>query len=251
MLRFLFILISFFSVQDDELQKGIDYFNARAENAVGLQCNDININKAILIFESQLKQNRNVMVAGGYLMQSLNFKARFVCIGNRERKPLYEKVILLGNDLIKKYPKDGKIRFEYISALALWAEIMGPLKSVEANVMSKILYHTDQLILNDSMYFEGGGWKAKAAMNYKMPFIPGIVTWPDKKKAVVIMRNALRHFPTNVGCNFYMGEALYENGEKEQAMVYFLLAIKYPCRKGFLIEDEFFKDKARKYLEKL
>jgi tetratricopeptide (TPR) repeat protein len=245
----LLLLFSFLLIQEDELQKGIEYFNARAENAVGLQAKETNVNKAIQLFESQLKQNKNVMAAGGYLMQSLNFKARFVLTNNKERKPLYEKVIQLGTELIKKYPKDGKIRFEYISALALWAEIMGPVKSVEANVMAKMIYHTDQLILNDSMYFEGGGWKAKAAMNYKMPYIPVLVTWPDKKKAVAIMKNALRHFPTNVGCNFYYGEALYENGQKELALVYFQLAIKYPNRKGFQIEDEFFKEKARKYLK--
>jgi hypothetical protein len=48
-----------------------------------------------------------------------------------------------------------------------------------------------------------------------------------------------------------MGESLYENGKKEQARVYFLLTLKYPCRKGFPIEDEFFKEKARKYLAKM
>src|ERR1043165_5145868 len=189
--------------------------------------------------------------AGGYLMQSLNFKARCVCISSSERKPIYERVIQLGNDLVKKFPKDGKIRFELVSAMALWAEISGVMKSVDANIMSKMIYHTDQLILNDSMYFEGGGWKAKAAMNYKIPYIPMLVTCPDKKKAVSIMKNAPQPFPTNVGCNFYYGEALLEDGQKQLAKVYFQRAIKYPVRKGFTIEDEFFKEKAKKYLAKL
>ncbi|HEY0030717.1 MAG TPA: hypothetical protein VGC65_08160 [Bacteroidia bacterium] len=252
MLRFLFILFTFsFVAPDEELQTGIDYFNARSENAKGLQANDINVNKAIQVFENQLKHNKNVLIAGGYYMQCLNFKGRFVYTTESERKAVYTKAAGIGTDLVKKYPKDGKIRFELISSIALLAEINGVMKSVESGVMTKLLFHTRMLIETDSMYNDGGGWKTEAALNYKTPYIPMVITWPDKKKAVKIMKNALRHFPTNVGCNFYYAEALQADGQKPLAKIYFLLANKYPCRKHFPMEDEFFKMKARKYLEKL
>ena len=51
--------------------------------------------------------------------------------------------------------------------------------------------------------------------------------------------------------NFYYAEALYENGEKQEAKVYFMLTIKLPTRKELLLEDEYLKAEAKKYLARL
>ena len=250
MIKLIVLLSSFFAVYDD-LQTGINYFNARSENAKGLQANAINVDKAILIFDAQLKQNKNIQVAGGYYLQCLNFKGRFVYFNDKDKKVVYSKTIELGNYLLKMFPKDGKIRFELTSAIALLAEINGVMKSIDDGVMAKLLYHTKMLILTDSMYNEGGGWKFDAGLNYKTPYVPLLLTWPDKDRAVSVMKHALGYFPTNVGCNFYYAEALYENNQKKLAKIYFEATVKFPSRKDFIIEDEFFKVKAKKYLAKI
>lgn len=250
MYKLFFILFYFYSPADD-LQTGINYFNARSENAKGLQANAINVDKAILIFESLIKQNKHLQVAGGYCLQCYNFKGRFVYVTDADKSKSYAKSIKLGNELVKKFPKDGKIRFELTSAIALAAEINGVMKSLDDKVMPQLIYHTKMLIETDSMYNNGGGWKIEAGLNYKTPYIPLVITWPDKNKALVIMKKVLKYFPTDVGANFYYAEALYENGQKSLAKIYFELAIKLPSRKDFMIEDEFFKVKAKKYLAKL
>ena len=58
MFRVLFIFISCLFSLENNLQTGIDYFNARAENAKGLQANTINIDKAIQIFEGELTKGQ-------------------------------------------------------------------------------------------------------------------------------------------------------------------------------------------------
>ncbi len=251
MTNFIFILLFLFPSADNDLQKGIDYFNARAENAKGIQANSVNVDKAIRVFEELLKQNKEVKVAGGYYLQCLNFKGRFVFVNDNEKKVIYKKAIEKGNELVKKFPKDGKIRFELVSSIGLLAEIEGVMKSAEEGVLAKMLYHTKLLIESDSMYNEGGGWKVDAVLNYKTPYIPIVLTWPDKNKAVATMKKALKHFPANVGCNFYYAEALYENNQKKLAKIYFEQVLKLPSRKYYIIEDEFFKIKAKKYLAKL
>ena len=245
------ILFSLLFTAGNDLQTGIDYFNARSENAVGLQANAINVDKAILIFEDQLNQKKNVKVAGGYCQQCLNFKGRFVYTEAGAKKDVFIKAIALGNELVKQYPKDGKIRFELISSIALFAEIDGVLKSMEGGVMPQMLYHTKMLIETESMYNEGGGWKILAALNYKTPYIPVVMTWPNKERAKTLMKKALKNFPKNVGNNFYFGEALLENNEKSAAKIYFELVLKLPSRKDFTLEDEFFKVKARKHLDEM
>lgn len=247
----LVIIFFYFLILPDDLQMGIDYFKARSENAKGLQANAINVDKAIVLFEGLLKQNKNVQVAGGYCLQCYNFKGRFVHVTDADKKVAYSKTIALGNELVKKFPKDGKIRFELTSAIALSAEINGIMKSVDDNVMAQLLYHTKMLIETDSMYNNGGGWKFDAGLNYKTPYIPFIMTWPDKDKAIAVMKKTLKYFPTDVGANFYYAEALLENNQKGLAKIYFELAVKLPSRKDFMIEDEFFKVKSKKYLAKL
>ena len=247
------LVILFFSLytSPDELQTAINYFNARSENAIGLQANAVNVDKAIAIFDALLKQGKDPKVVGGYYMQCMNFKGRFVYITDSDKKKAYSKTIVLGNDLVKKFPKDGKIRFELTSAIALSAEINGVMKSIDDNVMAQLLYHTKMLIETDSMYNQGGGWKFDAGLNYKTPYIPLIMTWPDKKRALEVMKKVLKYFPTDVGANFYYAEALYEDGQKGLSKIYFQLTVKLPSRKDFMIEDEFFKVKSRKYLKKL
>lgn len=251
MIKLIIIFITFLQTSNPNLELGIKYFNARTENSIGLQANAVNVDKAIQIFDALIKQNKDVKIAGGYYMQCLNFKGRFVYKEDKDKKKAFAKAIELGNDLVVKFPKDGKIRFELISAIGLLAEINGVMKSVEDGVLNKMLYHTKILTETDSLYNEGGGWKVQTALHIKTPNIPLILTWPDKKKGIAIMKNALRHFPTNVGCNFYYAEALYEDNQKSLAKIYFELVLKLPSRKDYRLEDEFFKVKAKKYLSQL
>ena len=122
---------------------------------------------------------------------------------------------------------------------------------MDDNVLPQLLYHTKMLIETDSMYNAGGGWKFEAGLNYKTPYIPIVLTWPDKKRAVAVMKKTVKYFPTDVGANFYYAEALYEDNQKVLAKIYFELTIKLPSRKDYTMEDEFFKVKSRNYLKKL
>ncbi len=251
MVRATLILFYFLISSADELQQGIDYFNARATNAKGLQAEETNINKAIQVFEKMLKENENTEVAGAYYLKSLNFKGRFVMINITDKKEIFTKAIAIGNKLIKQFPKSGPIRFELISSIGLQAELNGVLKSIQNDVLKQMLYHAQQLIKTDSMYMTGGGWKVLAIINYKTPAIPLILTWPNKEFAKALLKKSLIYFPTSISNNFYFAEALFENNEKLRAKVYFQLVIKLPPRKDYVLEDEFFKMKAKKYLDKL
>lgn len=233
------------------MQTGINYFNARANNAQGLLADATNINKAIQVFEKLLLENKNTELAGGYYLKSLNFKGRFVLQNNQDKKKIYVKAIEEGNKLIKLFPKSGAIRFELISSIGLEAEINGAIKSIENDVLKLMLYHSKMLIQSDSMYMCGGGWKVLAIINYKTPNIPLILSWPSKENAKTLLKKALTYFPFNIPNNFYYAEALLENSERAAAKAYFQLVIKLPPRKDYILEDEYFKTKATKYLEKL
>lgn len=244
----LFVLLSFFIYTDSNLQKGIEYFNARAENAKGLQANTINIDKAIQVFEEELTKGQNKEKAGYYYLASLNFKGQFIYTKDADRKNVYKKAVDKGNALIKEFPHSACIRFELITSIGLLAEMNGALKSAESGVVNQMLFHSNMLIQTDSMYRCCAGWKVLSILHYKTPYIPLILTWPSEKVAKELLQKALKYHPADISNNYYYAEALLESGDKMNAKIYFQLVTKFPSRKEFYLEDENQKEKARKYL---
>lgn len=245
----LFLFASFFPV--DDLQQGIQYFNNRALVVKGLQSDATNINKAIQIFEKELAKDPKSELAGFYYLQCLNYKGRFVVISNSDKKAVFNKAIVKGNELVKLYPNNGALRFSLITSIGLLAEISGVLKSAESGVVGQMLHHSQMLIKTDSMYNYGAGWKVLAILHYKTPKIPVVMEWPNKKYALILCQKALKYFPADISNNYYYAEALLENGDEQKAKIYFQLAIKFPTRKELLLEDEYLKLEAKKVLQKL
>jgi tetratricopeptide (TPR) repeat protein len=243
------LFISFFLFPPgDDLQAGIRLFKERAVKVNGLRSDPGNIDKAIKIFEAELIKNKNNETAGFYYLECLNYKGRFVAETLPEKKRLFEQAIKKGSELIKIYPKSGPLRFSLITSIGLLAELNGVLKSAEDGVLSQMLMHSQSLIQNDSMYHYGAGWKVLGILNYKTPHIPLILSWPDKEKAKQLLKRSLTYFPSDLSNNFYYAEALFENDEETEAKIYFQLVLKLPARKEMLLEDEFLKEEARKYL---
>lgn len=246
--KLLFIFFSFFSSVPDNLQIGIDYFNARSENAKGLLANIINIDKAIQIFETELLNEKNKEKAAYYYLSSLNFKGQFVYTKDADKKNVYKKAVEKGNALIKEFPKSAYIRFELITSIGLLAEMNGALKSAESGVVNQMLFHSNMLIKTDSMYRCCAGWKVLSILHYKTPYIPLILTWPSNKTAKELLFKALKYYPADISNNYYYAEALLESGDKTNAKIYFQLVTKFPSRKEFYLEDENQKEKAKRYL---
>lgn len=250
MFRLLLILL-LLPLQAADLQTGINYFRERAANVKGMQPDPSNINKAIAFFEAALAKDPLSEQAGFYYLQCLNYKGRFVATTEAEKKALFGSAIRKGNELIRLYPKSGQLRFALITAIGLQAEISGAFKSAEDGVVGQMLVHARALIACDSMYFYGAGWKVLAILNYKTPYIPVIMTWPDKKYALTLLQKSLNYFPADLSNNFYYAEALLENDRRVEAKIYFQLVTRLPARRDLLLEDEYLKNEARKYLAKM
>lgn len=251
MLQLISILFYFIPVSDPSLQTGIDYFNARSEQASGLQAHSYNIDKALPIFEQALKNGSDKEKAGYYYLASLNFKGQFVYIKETDKKAVFKIAVDKGKELITLFPKSAGIRFELITSIGLLAESEGPIKSAENGVMNQMLFHTNMLIQTDSMYRCCAGWKVMSILHYKTPYIPLVLSWPNKDKAKKLLQKALKYYPADISNNYYYAEALLENGEKADAKIYFQLVTKLPSRKEFYLEDENQKEKAKNYLTNL
>jgi tetratricopeptide (TPR) repeat protein len=251
LLLFTFLLGKFTYSQPDNLQKGIDLFYKRAEGSKDLLAKPGIINEAIAIFEKELLALNQPEKSGLYYLLSLNFKARFVCRTESEKKSVLTKAVKIAELLKNQFPKSGPICFEYITSMGLLAEISGSFKSAADGVVGKMKANAEALIEIDSMYNSGAGWKVLGILHYRTPNLGIILNWADKKYARLLLEKALHYYPNDIANNFYYAEALVENDEKENAVRYFKLLLKLPPRKDFILEDLDFKARALMALQEL
>ena len=239
-----------FSQSSLNLQKAIDLFYKRAEGATGLTPKPEIIEEAITLLEKEMLVPSQNEKAGLYYLLSLNFKARFVCTKAECKKPILEHAIKIGKVLKDKYPTNGKICFEYIVSVGLLGEISGVIKSINDGVVNKMRTNSEKLIAIDSLHNNGAGWKVLGVLNYRVPNLGIIFSWPSVKKSKQLLQKALKYFPNDIPNNFFYAEALMENNEKEMAKVYYNNLLKLEIRKDNYLEDLDFKTKTVLLLQK-
>lgn len=245
-------LILFFNFKSQNLfENVIEQFNKRHEKANGLSADSNSINKCIFFFENEIKKGNVNEKCALYYLLSLNFKVRFVYSDEKQKKNLLEKAIEISEVYCKKFPSSGPILFEYITSVGLKAELTGAFANATNGVVEKMHKNALKLIQLDSMYYSCTGWKVLGILNYKTPYIPLIIDWPDKAEAKRVLEKALKYFPSDIANNFYYAEALLENKEIEKARIYFNLVLKLKNRENAVLEDLDFKVRAKNYLKSL
>ena len=229
------------------LQPGLAYYEKRSEGAVGLQALPENVDKAIDLFHKAYEAGENQLEAGSLLIEAYTFKARFVS-EEENKKDVFKIAKDIGEEMVKKYPENARVRFAYIAALGLWAERVGAITAATNGVVGKIMKHTEELIIIDPEYRNGIGYRILGVMNYEAPYIPFVMSWPDKKKALNIIHTCLERDPHDRGNNYYYAEALIENGKPDEAIQYLEKVIALQPKENLEMEERAFADWAKQRL---
>src|SRR4051812_27335727 len=84
-------LTSHYFFSQTNCEKAIEFFYKRCDKAVGLQADSTIINKAITLFETEIKNKTATEQCWVHYFESLNFKARFVLMDNDQKKVILSK----------------------------------------------------------------------------------------------------------------------------------------------------------------
>lgn len=236
-----------FASQNDVDEKVKTLFAKRVDH-ITLKIDTIATNELIQILKSQTSLEPYNAFAFEYYLAIRNFKARFVILNENRKKKYLQENIQLARLCMQKFPRSGRILFEAITCIGLQAEINGVIKNVYNGVVEEMNKLSSKLIQCDSMYYNGGGWKIQSVLNYSVPKIPGIISWPNKESALAMMKKTVGYFPNDVGANFYYAEALWNSDQKMLAKGFFKRCCDLPLRKLYPLEDLYFKQQSLKYL---
>lgn len=255
MYRFLLIVIvvlGFNSINaQTDLQKGIEFFDRRAEKHEGLKVDSTNINKAIGSFQKALNVKADNERAYDYLLLSYYYKGAFVVRTKSDQKQAYLKGKQLGEEAIKKYPKNKAILLWHIANFSKYGEANGIVASAKDGLADKIKMYSELLFAMDSTFADGAPHKLLGVINYKVPNIPLFITWPSKKVAEYHLKKALAVNPKSISNLYFYAEFLVEVKRHAEAKVLLNRVINSKPRLDAIIEDLYDIAQAKKLLQKL
>ncbi len=245
------LLLSATCFAQSEFEEGLRWYSQRSSGATGLTAKPEHINKAIPHFKKALENGENELESGIHLMRSYIWKARFTQESNSDKRKTFQQAKEVGDKLVPKYPLSKELRFEYLSALGQWGEVLGVFRAAKEGVVDKVKAEMEALIRLDPEFRMGVPERALAVLNLRVPKIPFILSWPDKKKALNMTAEVIRKYPDDIGNNFYHAEALVENGKEKEAISFLMRALSMQPNEEYLLEERSFHLQAKKMLERL
>ncbi len=238
-MKFFFIknilIFSFITAGTSVFDKGVEYYESRAENAVGFNVKSEQINNAIEEFKKADPQME--LAAGVYLMRCYYFKGKFIAKTDEEKKKIFNKGKDLGENLINAYPESASARYWFLVNLGSWAEVYGLLAAAKEGVANLMRDHANRIIELDSEYSNGGGYFMLGAVHFKSPYIPFILSWPDNDEAIKYLTKAYNAGLSTPSQTVYLSRALYKDKQSDRAKSMLVGLLKQPYSEKNKVED--------------
>ena len=232
---YIFLFFSFLTAEKRPFEKGVNFYNSRSEGAVGYNVRPINIENAIKQFK-KVSQDLE-LEAGVYLMRCYYFKGKFLVKTDDEKKEIFSKGKKIGEKLIKLFPNSAAVRYWYLVNLGSWAEVYGTMAAAKEGVAGLMRDHSKKIIEIDPSYSNGGGYFMLGAVHFKSPYIPFILSWPSNDLAIKNLEKAYGIGDSTPSQTVYLAQALYKDGQEEQAKSYLIELLKKPFSQSEKVED--------------
>ncbi len=216
---------------------GVNFFEQRDKEALGLKANSNYINQAINEFSIASKNAKNELDAGIYLLRCYYFKGKFVAIDDESKKKIFSNGKQLGEKLIILYPESPAAYYWYLVNLGSWAEVYGILSAAREGVANIMRNYSKKIIELDSEYSDGGGYFMLGAVHLKSPYIPFLLTWPSKKKSLEYLSLAYDTGDATPSQTVYLARSLFSNGKKDKAKSLLNFLLNKKISKSNKLED--------------
>jgi len=214
---FCFIVVHGICSQN-ELEKGITYYNQRLEGSVKSSAKPEPITSAINNFQYALKNAATETDAALYLLKSYYFRGKYVHKDKEKQKFDFSKGKELGEKYVKNYPDSAPFQFWYLVNLGSWSEVYGIITAAREGVAEIMKEHSEKIISLDPEYENGGGYFMLGAVHFKSPYIPFLLSWPDNDDAIKYLTKAINVGEATPNQKIYLAQAMYKDGQKSYAI---------------------------------
>ncbi|HIA06281.1 MAG TPA: tetratricopeptide repeat protein [Flavobacteriales bacterium] len=224
--------------QQAELDKGMGYYNKRAEGAIELVAKAGNIDKAIGHFRTAVSNEATKKDAAVMLMKCYYYKGTFVETEKDKRLAVYNLSKALGEKMMAVYPRSAPIVYWHATNMGKWGETSGILKAAKEGLADLMKEWCEKVIELDASYKDGAGDRMLGIVHFKTPYIPFILSWPDNDDALLHLEKALEYNDKDFIANVYYAQALKSDGEKEKAIAILEKVVTWKPAPSQLLEDK-------------
>ena len=241
--------LSFISAELTHFERGLNFYDQRAEKSIGLKANPNFIEKAIDEFKIAMKSPEKELEAGVFLLKCYYYKGKFVSQDDDGKKEIFSEGKVLGEKLINLYPESVSAHYWYLVNIGSWAEIYGTMSAAREGVAGIIRKVSKKIIKIDSNYSDGGGYFMLGAVHFKSPYIPFVLSWPSNDRAIEYLNLAYNTGDSTPSQTVYLSRALHKNGQVKKAISLLSSLLSENISKTYKLEDMDQHEIARGLLE--
>lgn len=217
-----------FCYANDNLKFADSCYNARAERAIGDKADAKNASLMIKAYRKAMKDTSILEDATEGLVKSLYFSFRFVPFEKNKRQ---RKLDSLKNETEKaynKFPKNKTIAFIYSSAVSMWSAEKNPLAAIKDGVARKVKEIAE----------ETKNYQVLGRAHQLLPYIPLILSWPDKSLADKYLTMALEEDPGDTYNYFFLAELRFDQKRYDDALNLIEQGLARGVRTNYFLEDK-------------
>lgn len=215
-------------VAGENLRLADSCYAARAENAVGDKADAKNAQRMISLYKAAIEDSIDAENATAGYVKSLFFAFRFVHFEKSERKAKLDSLKVISENAYKKYPQNKEIAHVYASAISMWGNERGALTSVKEGVASIV-----KNVATASLDYQVLG-----RAHFVLPYIPLILSWPDKKLADKYLTLALQNDPKDLYNYFFLAELRFDQKRYADALNLIERGLSRGIRTNYFLEDK-------------
>ena len=232
MKRFLVLFLLFavcgMGFANEDLRVADSCYAARAERAKGDKADAKN---AKMMIEHYLKAMGDSSVweraTEGYV-KSLFFSFRFVHFEKNQRKAKLDSLKAISETAYQQFPKNKEIAHVYASALSMWGNERGALTSVKDGVAAKVR----------DVATAAEDYQVLGRAHFMLPYVPLILSWPDKKLADKYLNMALQKNPRDLYNYFFLAELRFDQKRYADALDLIDRGLSRGIRTNYFLEDK-------------
>lgn len=203
-------------------------YATRANKAKGDKANRSQIDKTINLYKSLLQDSLLAENAALGIMRSEYFRIRFATKNEKEKNKLIASAKTLGDTLHARFPKNKEMTSLYATIVSMWGASIGPLKAVKQGVAARVRDLADS----------AGDYQILGRTHQLLPYIPLILPWPDKERALKYLRLAVKNQSKDPYSYFFLGELYFDRKEYDNAEKIIQQGLDLGVRTDFFLEDK-------------
>ena len=230
------ILILFsYTVGQSNMEKGLEWYEKRAEGSKGFEAKSIPIDRSIEFFEKSLQEDEDINAAL-MLMKALYYKGEYTTNNREEKKKIFDKGKKLGEEKVIQFPESASFRYWYLVNLGSWSKVYGIIRAAKEGVADLMKEHSEFIINLDPRYESGGGYFMLGAIHFQSPYIPFFLSWPDNDEAIIWLQKAVETGNRRPVQLIYLAKALHKNGMKKEAIEFLEEVSNLKPLDGYIVE---------------